>query len=851
MIKFILISMLILSPIFRGSVSPLAFGSLQILTAAGMLIWFLHMSKEQTIRFKRTWLDMPLLLFFLLSLVSLFRTTYLHDSLVEIFKMVNLTAIFYLTVNNIQDRRDIVRLANVIVITSGILSIFGLIQYLGGITNYWWDRRDFLSSVYVNHNHFAGLLELSMPLCICLALREKEKAKKLFYSYIFLIMLIAFMFSMSRGAWLSLSVSILVMFILLYKERFIKPEFFIAIFFLITIAFLFIKKVDLSLFLSRVASYKEFNLEGRFEIWKGTLRIIQDAPFFGIGPGAFIYYFPKYRPFGFNLFANYAHNDYLQLASELGVISLFCVICMFFLIVKKGIMTYSVSHSNFKKAVSLGAVIGVLSIIVHSLVDFNLRIPANVIFFTILSGLIFSVHSKSEQPDRYLVIKLNKAVLYLVRPIFIVFIFIWIFYIGRLVMAEAILAKTNLLEPKEQISGLNDAIDILPGNSEYYRRLGRIYTSRASISLDKERDLLLASECYRRASEINPMDGWSWFGRADASLYLGNLNEAKELYKKALELDPDNSYYMKRLGDALVRAGEVKQAASIFERVSKLEKNSFAWLDLNHDKYNPDFYIEKGDFYYREGKLRDALNMYRLAGDIGPHSDYIKIKIASLLERMGKGEDSMDDIAASDSPNNSEKLMFLNSRARYCISAGKYKDAEILLDKAFSISNRDCSTLQNKIDLLQRQKRPFAEVRPYMERLLELNDKRGKGVISEKDMYISFDLEKDGLMLSSGIKDISFMLPLGLIDVKIVASGTFAEDEWPHMLVKMNSTPILSAYVYSDSYTEFNAPGFSQEGINHIKIEFSNDYFDRLSGKDRNLNINKIILEYRYPDYES
>ena len=84
-----------------------------------------------------------------------------------------------------------------------------------------------------------------------------------------------------------------------------------------------------------------------------------------------------------------------------------------------------------------------------------------------------------------------------------------------------------------------------------------------------------------------------------------------------------------------------------------------------------------------------------------------------------------------------------------------------------------------------------------------------------------------------------------------MAAGTFAKNEWPHMLVRMNSTSILSAYVSSTSYAEYSASAFSQEGANLIEIEFSNDYFDSLSGEDRNLKINKIILEYKCPDYEN
>lgn len=845
-IKFILILMIIASPLFRGSVCPLAFGSLQILTAVAMLLWFLHMAKEGILRFKPTALGIPLLLFLLLAAASIFRAPYMHDSLIEFSKLVNLIAIFYLTVNHINDRRDIKKVVNVIVIVGAVLSIFGIIQYLGGITNSWWDIKNFLSSVYVNHNHFAGFLELSIPLCIGLALGERNGMKRPFYIYLFFVMLLAFMLSMSRGAWFSLAFSMSIMFILLYKKGFIRKRFFTLFFIFILIGFLFMKNGALDLFLGRIASYKEFDFEGRLEIWNGTLGIIKDNLFFGTGIGTFIHCFPRYRPAGLNLFVNYAHNDYLQLASELGIVSLFLAFYMLFLIARKAIKTYLVSESNFKKGVFIGMFTGILSIAIHSIVDFNLRIPANAILFAVLSGMIFSLRSRDVEPDKYFEIMLNRRALYVLRPLFIVIMFIWILGISRLVVAEAILISVRKAGCDEKLSGLNRAINILPGASDYYKKLAQIHTGRASINYYKEKDLLMALEYYRRASEINPADAWAWLGIGDSFLYLGDIDSARGFYKKALDLDPNNSYYLKKMGDLLVSLGNIDEAVNAFKRASLLEKKSMAWLDLNHGKYEPEIYIEKGDLYYRKGDLEGALKMYKLAEGLG--SEEMSIKMVNILERMGQ----VDIAGKYPQPlNDSENVLLLNSRARHFISIGDYKKAEALIEKALSINQNDCMTLQNKIDLLQRQRKPFEEIRPYMQRLLELNDKNGEGFISGRNMALIFNLEKDGLMSSSGIKKISFILPLGLVGVKIVAAGTFAKNEWPHMLVRMNSTSILSAYVSSTSYAEYSASAFSQEGANLIEIEFSNDYFDSLSGEDRNLKINKIILEYKCPDYEN
>lgn len=849
-ITTILILIIIFSPLARGSVSPLAFGILHILTAFALLSWFLQMFREGVIRLKRTQLDIPIFIFSVLAIISIFRSPYLHDSIVELFKLLNLFAIFYLVINHIKERHEISRIVNLIVILGAALSLFGIIQYLGGITNSWWSNKGFLSSVYVNHNHFAGFLELCIPLGVGLVLGARSTEKKSFYIYLVILMLVAFMFSMSRGGWLSLSCAMMIMFILLYKKGFAGRGFFVALVVLLSVGFLIVKNMNIELFLSRIASYKELDFSGRLEIWKGTLRIIQDRPLFGTGLGTFIYYFPRYRPVGFNLFANYAHNDYLQVMSEMGMFALLCMIYILFLIVKKGFNTYLISQSNFKRCISIGAAIGVLSIAIHSLGDFNLRIPANAILLTVLSGIIFNLRSRGEGPDSYLEIKLNKASLYLFRPVFTVATFVWILCISRLVMAEVIYKGVNSSNLNDRIKILKKAIYLLPENNSYYKDLGQIYINRASNRLDKEKDLLRALAYYQRASEINPMDGWAHLGRGDAFLYLGYFKEAKDAYQQAVDLDPTNSYYLKKIGNAMVREGNTVASVKAFKHASFIEKNRISLVSLDYDAARPEPYIERGDLYYKESKLKDALNMYKIAEALDPEKEDIKMKIASLLERMGQRKNAGEYIS-SIPLNASREVIFLNSRARYLISRGKYKEADTLIEEAFSINGDDYITLQNKIDLLQKQRRPYREVRPYMHRILELNGNSAEGLISGKNIILTFDLEEDGIMARSGTKEISFILPLGLIDVKIFASGTFAKDEWPHMLVSMNSRPILSTYVSSSSYAEFNASGFSTEGIGLIQIEFSNDYWDSLTGEDRNLKIKKVILEYKYPDYES
>jgi len=849
MITFILMLILVFAPIARGSVNPMAFCVIQVFTILALSIWFFRMFRQSQIRFKSISLNKPILFFVILAVVSVFRAGYKHDSMIEFVKLLNIIAIFYLVINNLKDKRDIKRMVNLIVILGGALSLFGIVQYVGGITDYWWHQKKFISSVYVNHNHFAGFLELTIPLCLGIIMSEKKNDIKLFYIYLITVMVTAFIFSMSRGAWFSLGISMALMASLFYNRGMADRRFFITLLVIAIIGFFIINSINMKLFLNRLASYRDLTFSGRVEIWKGTLKVIRESPFFGTGLGMFIYHFPKYRPEGLNMFVNYAHNDYLQVMAEMGIFGLICMVYMIFLIIKKGFTTYSVSSTRFKRFVTIGATIGVLSIAIHSLADFNLNIPANAILFAVISGLIFNLRSRNEKEEGYTVLPLNGRLLFLLRPVLSAGLFVWLLFIARVFIAEAICVNIKDMNFSARVRALNNAIVFMPEGTRYYKELAQTYMDRSVISLDRNQDLIMASEGYGRAAEINPMDAWAWLGKGDALFYLDSFKEAEYAYKKAVDLDPNNSCYLKRYGSAMASQGYIAGSVDIFKDASRLEKKRASGITILYDAGRPELYIEKGDAYYEEGSLEKAIDMYRIAEGLAHENENIKIRIMDILERTGQRE----KIAGYISPvimNNDIKTLLLNSRARYLMSKGGYPRADKLIEKALYINGKDIRGLQNKIDLLQKQKKPFNIVRPYIERLVSLNKDAKEIIFSGKNAILKFDFRKSAVKAKDGSKEISFLLPVGIVDIKLVCAGNFAQGEWPHMLVKANSGNILSAYVESSLPIELGARFVSKEYYNRIQIQHMNDYWNSETKENRNIRIETITLEYKYPDYE-
>jgi O-antigen ligase len=83
---------------------------------------------------------------------------------------------------------------------------------------------------------------------------------------------------------------------------------------------------------------------------------------------------------------NQAHNDYGQALVETGILGFACVLWFIVNLYRSGIRNFRV-QSRIATVKALGPLVGCTGVLVHSLSDFNLHIPANAALFFVLSGI--------------------------------------------------------------------------------------------------------------------------------------------------------------------------------------------------------------------------------------------------------------------------------------------------------------------------------------------------------------------------------------------------------------------------------------------------------------------------------
>lgn len=321
-------------------------------------------------------------------------TIYTYASINEIVKLTIYVIIFFLS-TRIKDKESIRKIFVNIVIFGFILSCFAIIQkatWNGRI--YWFrevssDRNVF--GPFVNRNHYAGFMGMILPLSMSLTLAYRNE-KRYFFLLSSVIMSFSLVFSLSRGGIISFLLST-VIFMLLVSRHLSRKRLTGYLIVFASAFFFYFFYLGFSPVIERFAK-EGISLKGRPLIWMGTWNAIKDFPIFGTGLGTFRYIFPLYQPGDIgNLNFHYAHNDYLQLLLETGIIG-FSLILVFFIGICAKIIRF---YRNGPSIIMAGLITSITYILIHSLVDFNLHIPSNAITFSMITGITVAYSSNKKK----------------------------------------------------------------------------------------------------------------------------------------------------------------------------------------------------------------------------------------------------------------------------------------------------------------------------------------------------------------------------------------------------------------------------------------------------------------------
>lgn len=292
---------------------------------------------------------------------------------------------------------SLIRLSAGLVIVGVLEAAYGLFQVGSGQEAVLWKSKEsyvgFVTGTYFNRNHLAGLLELSLGMhwglwLWCLHKRKLWAAG--FLGVLFLVSAIGLLKTGSRMGVASLAVSLVFFTPLLVKEKKSAVLFSFLLLMIGGIAFWLGGGVLETRFVELSENLNSWR--GRLSVWRDTLVLLGDYPWWGVGLGNFSWVFPSYQSSELILGWSHAHNDYLELAAELGL-PFFTVLILSFSGLWVGCVRRLFSFESSMTPVAGGALISVTSLSVHNLLDFNWAIPANTWMFILLWGIVLRLLS--------------------------------------------------------------------------------------------------------------------------------------------------------------------------------------------------------------------------------------------------------------------------------------------------------------------------------------------------------------------------------------------------------------------------------------------------------------------------
>ena len=327
-----------------------------------------------------------------------------HDSLIRYADYISLFLFYLLVRTSFLRRKRRQKFLSFIILLGVFHSILGYVYLLDLLPHPWWEKPNFLSGTFVNHNHYAGLLELTFFLSFGRLLANRQEG--LIVNFLYLAVLwIALLLSLSRGAWVSVSITLFIAGFLLVGDRSLRAlglriigVLIIGIFIVGVYVFSEINPALTARFASFGTKQGQFEfIDFRIKLWQSTIAAIEDRPLLGHGPGAFEWAMRPYRRKGFEFAFDYAHNDWLQFGMECGLVFIFIGLIYFVFFFGRMLRKLRSQKLSFFRFEEFGLGLGVLCILIHGVVDFNLHILSNaILFMTFLALGITEVTERSQ-----------------------------------------------------------------------------------------------------------------------------------------------------------------------------------------------------------------------------------------------------------------------------------------------------------------------------------------------------------------------------------------------------------------------------------------------------------------------
>ncbi|MBU0468044.1 MAG: O-antigen ligase family protein [Candidatus Omnitrophica bacterium] len=320
-------------------------------------------------------INRPIYYFLLVSVFSVLWSVSPAMSLFSLFaKTLEVFLIFFVIVEVFTNKAQVFIALGVMTFTAFSTAIDSFIQFYITFKDIFTGQEmclnDRATAAFKAANGLGAYLVLAIPVVLSMAFqRSLSFLFRLLMMIIVACMVWSLIITYSRGAWAATAVAVLffVLFAVVKNKKVIKLYLLFTIVAIVVSLFVGLK-------MKNDFGGKEFNrantVAWRVVVWEDSIRMIKNKPVFGYGINTFAKEFQKIRT-AYQESPTYAHNCYIQIAAENGLLGLFCFLWIIVSMFKK--ITHSISvrlmGSNNLRIVSVGIAAGIFGLLFHSFFD--------------------------------------------------------------------------------------------------------------------------------------------------------------------------------------------------------------------------------------------------------------------------------------------------------------------------------------------------------------------------------------------------------------------------------------------------------------------------------------------------
>ncbi|MFQ5883315.1 MAG: tetratricopeptide repeat protein [Candidatus Methylomirabilales bacterium] len=588
-------------------------------------------------------LAVPLLALLLVSVLSLPQAVNLYYGLQRIAFLLVLF-LLYLTVAytcSQPDRQE--KLIRYLLLTLLVVSVFSLYGCTMGCRFPSVSPAVIIFRLFGNTNYGSAYLLTVIPFSLALYLNATRQWERTLWGTTLFLAMALVTLSMVRGAWVSIWIGIwLLVKVSFHRDRSpgilqsssrlpqVAPLLLLGSAVLVAYALWPLCLPGLPSFGERMSTFLDpgaSSLQWRLAVWKGTLRMIRDHFWTGVGVGNFALAFVPYRsaityqhP---TVQPEHAHNEYLNLWAELGPLGLLVFLWLAVRIIRLG--WHLAKGPGERRGVLAGVLGGLAASAAYGNLFYVLHTPAAAMNIAILLGMLDGMDRAVGNDERGAPIRLT----YLLPGLLVMGLICFQYFLRPLVgETHYVLAQRDFRQERME-TGLGRLERSLEWNPQSYKARYRRATAFFLIGRYPE-----AIQEAQKVLKIHPKLEIAYWIIGSAYRKLGEKPKAKEMYLQALAVNPNYPHALNNLGTLAAEEGRASEAEALFLRAKEV---------LGRSNISP--YTNLGNLYETTGHIQEALRMYETAVAIKPETDSNWYRVARLRVLSGNPEGAYEALA--------------------------------------------------------------------------------------------------------------------------------------------------------------------------------------------------------------